>query len=55
LSEVEVVGVFVVVLVGKYAKWGGNLWRKEKYLQETLQMWGKLRNRKSLKPLISRL
>jgi hypothetical protein len=40
LSEVEVVGVFVVVLEGKEVKWGGNVWGKEKFLQETLQMWG---------------
>ena len=29
LNEVEVVGVFVVVLEGKDEKWGGNLWGKE--------------------------
>jgi hypothetical protein len=58
-NEVEVVEVFVVVLVRKDEKWGGNVWGKEKFLRETLQMWGKcggkLRNRKSLKSLISRL
>lgn len=32
LNEVEVVGVFVVVLEGKDEKWGGNLWGKEKFL-----------------------
>ena len=41
LNEVEVVGVFVVVLVGKDGKWRGNLWGKENFLQESLQMWGK--------------
>ena len=41
LNEVEVVGVFVVVWGGKDGKWGGNLWGKEKFLQESLQMWGK--------------
>lgn len=41
LNEVDVVGVFVVVLVGEDGKWGGNLWGKEKFLQESLQMWGK--------------
>ena len=41
LNEVEVVGVFVVVLVGKDGNWSGNLWGKEKFLQESLQMWGK--------------
>ncbi len=41
LNEVEVVGVFVVVLVGKDGKCGGNVWGKEKFLQESLQMWGK--------------
>ena len=40
-NEVEVVEVFVVVLVGKDEKWGGNLWGKENFLQESLQMWGK--------------
>ena len=32
LNEVEVVGVFVVVLVGKDGNWSGNLWGKEKFL-----------------------
>jgi len=41
LNEIEVAGVFVVVLVGKDGKWGGNVWGKEKFLQESLQMWGK--------------
>ena len=41
LNEVEVVRVFVVVLVGKAGKWGGNVWGKENFLQESLQMWGK--------------
>ena len=43
-NDVEVVGVFVVVLEGKEGKevkWGGNVWGKEKFLQESLQMWGK--------------
>ena len=26
LNDVEVVGMFVVVLVRKYAKWGVNVW-----------------------------
>ena len=41
LNEVEVVRVFVVVLVGKDGRWGGNVWGKEKFLQESLQVWGK--------------
>jgi hypothetical protein len=41
LNEVEMVGVFVVVLVGKDGKYGENVWGKEKFLQESLQMWGK--------------
>ena len=41
LNEVEMVGVFVVVLVRKDEKWGGNVWGKEQFLQESLQMWGK--------------
>ncbi|MBP5498839.1 MAG: hypothetical protein J6X81_05675 [Muribaculaceae bacterium] len=41
LNEVEMVGVFVVALVGKDEKWGGNVWGKEQFLQESLQMWGK--------------
>ena len=43
-NDVEVVWVFVVVLEGKEGKevkWGGNVWGKEKFLQESLQMWGK--------------
>lgn len=31
LNEVEVVRVFVVVLVGKDEKWGGNVWGKENF------------------------
>jgi hypothetical protein len=30
LNEVEMVGVFVVVLVGKDGKWGVKVWGKEK-------------------------
>jgi hypothetical protein len=41
LNEVEVVVVFVVVLVGKDGKCGGNVWGKENFLQDSLQMWGK--------------
>ena len=41
LNEVEVVEVFEVVLGEKSEKWVGNLWGKEKFLQESLQMWGK--------------
>lgn len=41
LNEVEMVGVFVVVLVGKDGKWGVKVWGKEKNLQDSLQMWGK--------------
>ena len=54
LNEVEVVGVFVVVLVGKDARWEGNVWGKEQLFARNFadvgKMWGKLRNRKSLKP-----
>ena len=53
LNEVEVVGVFVVVLVGKDARWEGNVWGKEQLFARNFadvgKMWGKLRNRKSLK------
>lgn len=35
------IGVFVEFLVGKDGKWGENVWGKEKFLQESLQMWGK--------------
>lgn len=59
LNEVEVVGVFVVVLVGKDARWEGNVWGKEQLFARNFadvgKMWGKLENRKSLKSLISRL
>ena len=41
LNEVEVVEVFEVVLGEKSEKWGGNLWGREEFLQESLQMWGK--------------
>jgi hypothetical protein len=40
-NEVEVVGVFVVVLEGKDEKRGGNVWGKESFLRKSLQMWGK--------------
>ena len=35
------VGVVVVVLVGKDGKCEENVWGKEKFLQDSLQMWGK--------------
>ena len=40
-NEVEVVGVVVVVLVGKDGKCEENVWGKENFLQDSLQMWGK--------------
>jgi hypothetical protein len=58
LNEVEVVGVFVVVLEGKDEKRGGNVWGKNIFARifaDVGKMWGKLGNRKSLKSLISRL
>ncbi len=49
LNEVEVVGVFVVVLVGNDVKWGGYVWGKEKILQDSLQMWGKCGENREMK------
>ena len=49
LNEVEVVRVFVVVLVGKDGNWGGNVWGKEKILQDSLQMWGKCGENREMK------
>jgi len=33
--------VSFVFLMGQDEKWGGNLWGREEFLRETLQMWGK--------------
>ena len=59
LNEVEVVGVFMVVFVGKDGELGrkcvGNRKIFARIFADVGKMWGKLGNRKSLKPLITRL
>ena len=55
LSEVEMVVMFVVVLVGKDGRWGGNEWGKEKYLRKNfadVEKMGKPRKRKIAKPFV---
>lgn len=48
-----------VILLCQDEKWGVNVWGKEQNFARNFadvgKMWGKLRNRKSLKSLISRL
>ena len=41
--------VSIVVLLCQDVKWGVKVWGKEKFLQETLQMWGKCGENQEMK------
>ena len=49
LNEVEVIKVPLAILLCQDVKWGGNVWGKEKFLQDSLQVWGKCGENREMK------